>query len=342
MVAGNHTFLGIGQIEAQDRYDEYRTGVPALGNPLTVLLHAAIGRLTGVKAVNSGDHPCEVRLRHQGQTRTVTTESIQALDAGSNRFVGRFAFGAVTPSSVVIAEAGALANIVDDGNGVLHDIGVPANVRGTIDYTTGLIDLTWGGAATAPVTASYTHADYTDFASPTQTTAAAAAALPYTLALGFGRVVPGSVAITDGNPLTFIDDGKGNIIETTGGGAVVRGTINYGTGVIVLTTASLALAGTVTATYTFNPFGTLLAAGAACKVLDTHASPIPELTSEPFADGVSGETRMGLVGVCTVAGAQGTDLVTQWAHFGEDPFRVEIAYSGFSPGGAAATGHANA
>jgi len=342
MVAGNHTFLGIGQVEAQDRISEYRTGVPSHGNPLTTLLHAPIGRLSGVKVVNSGDIACEARLRHQGATKTATTESIQAFDAGGNRFVGRLAHDSVTPGSVVVQEAGALADIVDDGAGVLHDIGIPANTRGTVDYDTGLIALTWGAGATAPVPAPYTHAADTAFVRPQQASSAAAAALPFTLQLGFGRVVPGSVAITDGNPLTFIDDGKGNIIETTGGGAVVAGTIDYGTGVVTLTATTAPLAGTVAATFNFNPFATLLVGGAAAKLLDTHGSPIPELTAQPFAAGIKGESRIGLVGSCTVSGAQGTDLITQWVHYGEEPFRVEIAYSGFPPGGASATGAANA
>lgn len=333
MAAGNQTFLGIGQVEAQDRFDEYRTGVPSLGNPLTVLLHAPVGRLSGVKVVNTGDIGAQVRLQHQGAVKAVVSEIIQALSAGGNRFVGALAHGSITPGSIVIHEAGVLADIVDDGAGVLHDIGIPANVRGSVNYTTGVVDLTWGAAATAPVTASYTHSAYTDFVSPQQAASKAAGVFPFTLPLGFGRVVPGSVAITDGNPLTFVDDGKGNIIETTGGGAVVRGTIDYATGIITLTAASAALAGTVAATFTFNPFGAMVVAGAGCKLLDTHGSPIPEFTAQPFAVGIKGESRIGLVGVCSGAGAQGTDLVTQWTHFGAEPFRVELAFSGFPPGG---------
>lgn len=356
MVAGNHLFQGIGQIEAQDRSDEYRTGVPALGSALTLLLHAPAtaprGRLTGVQVVNSGELRAELRLRHQGQVKTVTTEQIVAFDQGGDLYVGRLQFGAITPGSFVATEAGALADVVDNGLGVLHDIGIPANTRGTINYVTGVISLQWPGAVTQPATVAYTHTDYTDFVSPAQTSPSitppggtGTGGVAEVFSTGTGRVNPGSVSFsTNGGALTFVDDGKGTIVETTGGSAAVAGTIDYATGTITVDTASLALTAVAfTVAFTFNPFATLLAGGAASKLLDTFGSPIPELTQQPWAAGLKDENRVGLVGACTEAGANGTDLVTQWAHFGEDPFRVETAFSGFPPGGAVAvSGNANA
>lgn len=338
MAAGNHTFLGIGQVEAQDRTDEYRTGVPALGSPLTVLLHAPIGRLSGVKAVNSGERAAELRLRHQGQVKSVAAEHLVAFDQGGNLYAGRLQHGALTPGSLVFTEAGALADVVDDGNGVLHDLGAPAATRGTVDYATGEFSLQWPGAVTQPATVAYTHSDYTDFVSPTQQSTTAGGAAPLTQTLGFGRVVPGSISVSDATK-TFVDDGKGNLIETTGGGAAVAGSVDYVAGTI---TFDVATSGTITTSYTFNPFGTRLAGGAASKLLDTYGSPVPELTQQPWAAGLKGESRVGLVGACVEAGAQGTDLITCWTHFGEEPFRVEAAYSGFPPGGAVAiAGRAN-
>lgn len=356
MAAGNHLFLGIGQIEAQDRQDEYRTGVPALGAVLTLLLHAPAGgarsRLAGVQVVNSGETRAELRLRHQGQSKAVATEQLVAFDQGANLYVGRLQFGAITPGTFVATEAGALADVEDDGLGVLHDVGIPANVRGTIDYTTGVISLQWPGAVTQPATAAYTHTDYTDFASPAQTSpshtppgATGTGGVPEVFSTGTGRVNPGSVSFsTNGGALTFVDDGKGNIIETTGASAAVAGVIDYATGIITITTATVALTAVAfTVAFTFNVFATLLAGGAASKLLDTYGSPIPELTQQPWAAGLKDEARVGLVGVCVDANPNGTDLVTQWSHFGEDPFRVEIAHSGFPPGGAVAvSGNANA
>jgi len=343
MVAGNHTFLGINEIEAQDRINEHRCGVPPHGTGREVLLHAPVTGTSGVRVVNVGEARCELRLRHQGQIKAVTAELLAALAATATHYVGRLQFKDITPGSVSIVNAGAPLTIVDDGAGVLHDTGVPTAVRGTIDYATGLIDFTYGAAPTEPVQIAYSHSDYTDFASPQQASSAAAGAFPFALQLGFGRVNPGSVSITEGTPLTFVDDGKGNIIETTGGIAVVVGTIDYATGLVTLTSASGALAGTVTATYTFNPFAAHLVRGAAAKMLDTYDSSLPEFTAQPWAVGIGGETRVGLVGEATEANPNGASLVTQWAHYGEEPYRVEGSYSGFPPGGAfAVAGNSNA
>lgn len=341
MVAGNYNFGGIAQVEDQDRVNEVRTGAPALGFGLALLLSAPSKLTAGVHVQNVGELGVQVRLRHAGSTKTRTNERLSALAVGGNRYLGKLQFGKIVPGTLSVTNGGAPLTVVDTGGvGILYDTGTTTQ-RGTINYTTGMIDLQYGAAPTEPVQATYQHQDYTDFASANQTTTKAAAAYPFTIQSGIGRVVPGSVSLTEGTPLTFVDDGKGNIIETTGGTSVKRGTIDYRTGVVTLTAGSGALAGTVTMTYQFNPFGAGLVGGGAAKLLDLFGNAIPELTAEPWADGVAGESRVGLVGEAFEAGPSGGFLVSQWVHFGEEPYRVEEEFSAFPPGGVAALGLTN-
>lgn len=333
---GNYTFAGINEVEAQDRHDEYRTGVPALGDGQTLLDAPAPDArkiLSKVHLHNTGSHAALLRLQHQGATKSVGAEILSSFDVGGNRFTGSLQFKALVPGTVVVTEGGALADIVDDGAGTLHDLGIPANVRGTVDYVNGLLDLTWGGAATAPVTVAYDHQDATDFSSAAQAlTATAAGAYPETFQSTVGRVIPGSVSLTDG-ALTFVDDGKGNMIETTGGIATVVGTVDYGTGLVTLTSGTAPMSAVVdatTLTTSYNPFASLLQPGGQATA-DFLNSQIPELTQEPWADGLKGESRVSLWGECLTA-AQ-TNLITKWYHASEDPFRVDAPFSGFPAGG---------
>lgn len=343
MVAGNHLFLGINEVEAQDREDEVRTGVPALGSGLLLLLHAPVLGTSGVKVINVGGLRAQLRLMHQGSTKAVSGEHLVGLDAGSNAFIGKLAHGSIVPGTLVITNAGAPLTVVDDGAGGLVDVGTTTS-RGTIDYAQGLLSLQYGAAPTQPVVAAYSHTAYTDFVSPAQATshtppgATGTGGVSELVQLGFGRVVPGSVSFsTNGGALTFVDDAKGRIIETTGGSAAVAGSINYATGLIDISTASIALTAVAfTVTFTFNPFAAALVAGAAAKMFDTYANGIPEMTSQPWAAGLKGESRVGLVGEAMEAGAEGAALITQWSHYGADPYRVEDAFSGFPPGGAVA------
>jgi hypothetical protein len=333
----NYEFAGIAHAEAQDRHDEYRTGVPSLGGGQVLLdAPAPTSRafISKVHAFNSGEHAALLRLRHQGTVKSVAAEILSAFAAGGNRYAGSLQNRAIVPGTIVITEAGAPVDIVDDGAGVLHDIGIPANTRGTVNYATGVVDFTWGAAATDPVTVAYDHTDAADFASAAQAeTFTAAAAYPETFQTGIGRVNPGSVTLGDG-ALTFVDDGKGNMIETTGGVADVQGTVDYGTGVITLVGGTAPLNGAanaVTIGYTYNPFASLLAAGGGQALADLYNSQIPELTNAPWAAGINGESRLQLWGESRATG--GTNLITKWYHASEDPLRVEAPFSGFPPGG---------
>lgn len=333
----NYEFAGIGHAEAQDRMDEYRTGVASLGDGQALLVAPAPTArqfVSKLSAHNAGGEAAHLRLRHQGATKAAAGEILSSMSVGGNRYTGRLANRSLVPGSLVISEAGALLDIVDDGNGVLHDLGIPANVRGTVNYTTGVIDVTFGAATTDPVTAAYSHTDATDFASAAQgQTFTAAAAYPETFKTGIGRVNPGTVTLTDG-ALTFVDDGKGNMIETTGGIATVVGTVDYATGLITLTSGSAPLSGVADAVavgYVYNPFAGLLAKGAGQSMFDMYNSQIPELTNEPWADGLKGETSLVLWG--EARSPLQTNLITRWYHAGSDPIRVEAPFSGFPPGG---------
>lgn len=332
-MADQLVFQGVGYIEGQDRYNEHRTGVPAQGAG-AILQTAQTRRTTKVFVVNSGEHDVHARLRHQGTTKTQTNENLTALAQSATVYSGALQYKSIVPGSVSFTNAGAPPTIVDDGQGNLYDmgfVGVAANLRGTINYALGTFTLTYGAAPTQPVRATYQHTDAVDFASALQTTTKAAGALPYTIQSGFGRVNPGSVTLTDGTR-TWIDDGKGNIIETVGASAIVKaGTIDYATGIVTLT-AGDAPVGTVTYTYTFNPFAGLVVKAAGCKLLDLMGeSQLPELTTQAWAAGIKNETTLSLWG--ETRDTQQSNLVCQWFFFGEDPYRVTEVFSGFPPGG---------
>jgi hypothetical protein len=337
-MSNNYSFAGIGHVEAQDRTDEYRTGVPSLGDGQELLTAPAPGArqiLSRVHAHNTGEEAAFLRLMHQGASKVVAAELLAAFADTATHYAGSLQFKAITPGSVTITNAGAPVDIVDDGLGVLHDVGIPANTRGTVDYANGVLDWTFGGAPTQPVSVAYTHTDYTDFASATQTTSHVSGGdgtggTPELIPLTFGRVVPGTIAFTDGGGDTFVDDGKGNIVETTVTSVVV-GTVDYATGIITVLTATDAITGTFNVTYQFNPFASLLAAAGGQALMDLFNAQIPELTQEPWADGLKGEARVGLWGESR-SNAQ-TNLVTMWGHASEEPFRVEAPFSGFPPGG---------
>ena len=330
--SGNLLFTGIGEIEAQDRISEHRTGVPGAGSGYGGLLAAPIGRTSCVKVANAGEDAVEIRLRHGSSVKAVAAELVKAFDTGAlTTYRGRLQHGNLVPGSVTISDPGANPDLVDtDSDGILYETGTTV-ARGTVDYVSGNVDWTYGAAATAPVTIAYSHTDPVDFVSPAQVTNQASAGFPFVMPLGFGRVNPGSVSIAHGGVTTYVDDGKGNIIEDTGGLEAVQGSIDYATGIITITGGSAALAGTVAATYSFNPFGQLLAGGGGQGTHTLYPGQIPELSDEPWADGAKGEDEVWLVG--EGRSNRGSNLVTQWSHWGEEPYRVRQVYSAFPPGG---------
>jgi hypothetical protein len=357
MAGDQLVFNGVGFVEAQERVDEYRTGSAPSGTPPTSALlgFAPSKRTNKVFVQNVGEQACELRLKHAGgPTKTQTAENLTALTSGLKVF-GQLQFGKLVPGSLSITNAGAPPTVVDDGLGGLWDvgfIGVAGHSRGTINYLTGALALTYGAAITQPVAATYQHADYTDFASPAQPITGGAHALPYTISVApggngsipFGRMNPNTITFTDG-VTTWIDDGKGNIIETVGVGAVQKvGTVDYMAGVITITTGP-AVAGALSGSYTFNPFAQILQAGGSSKLLDGQ-SQIPELTNAAWGNGVKNDPNLGLFGVTRVTESLGanppftgaaqtsnTNLVTQWTHWGEEPYRVTMVLSSFPPGG---------
>lgn len=330
------SYNGVGFVESQDRVDEYRSGVGAKGSPSTLFL-APVKRTSMIAAVNTGKEACVLRLKHQGAVKTVTNENITAFAQGGNKYVGRLQFGAITPSSVSITNAGAPATVVDDGLGNLFDtgfIGVAAKNRGTVNYTTGDIVLQYGAGPTEPVRASYTDLAPVDFQSAAQVITDAGGANPHTIQLQFGRVVPGSILLDDGTH-TWADDGKGNLIQTDAT-IGIKGTVDYATGTIVKTagTAIGAVGAGIGAgsTFKYNPFAAVLNAAGSAKLFNLY-SQIPELTNAVYAAGVKGETNLALVGEGNVASGQGTNIVTQWSHYSEEPYRVTPVSAGFPPGG---------
>jgi hypothetical protein len=291
-------------------------------------------RTTGIKLCNVGSSDVEARLRHGSSTKSAAAELLVALaqGGGTTIYIGRLQYGQIVPGTVVITDPGANPLLVDDASdpGKLFETGTTVQ-RGTIDYVTGAISITYGAAATEPVVAAYDHNAPVDFVSPAQVTNQASAGFPFVMPLGFGRVNPGSVAITHGGATTYADDGKGNIIETTAANEAVQGSIDYATGVITITGGSAALAGTVAAAYTFNPFGALLVKGAGHSDRTLIPGDIPELSEEPWADGVKGEDEVFLVGQSRDSGDSA--LITKWSHWGEEPYRVRQIFSAFPPGG---------
>lgn len=328
----DYSFNGIQPNEAQDRISDMASGVPSQGAG-QVILAAPPRRSASVHVVNTGDADVILRLLHGQKDKTQTNEQIQALAASSTHYVGKVQYKSIVPGTVSITNAGAPLTIVDDGLGGLYDtgfVGVAASKRGTVNYVTGQIDFTYGAGPTKPVRATYHHTDYTDFLSSTVTDVVASTATPQTIQLTYGRVAPGTVAFADTNPLTYVDDGKGNIIEITAGQFVKRGTIDYGTGTISLASASAGPAGNYTITYKWNPFASVLKNSGGCKLLDVF-NMIPELTGAAWGGGIKGESLLGLFAESRAS--RSSAVRVQWAHYGEEPFRVTELYSSVQPGG---------
>jgi len=334
MSEGNYTYAGVNEVEAQDRVNEHRTGLPAAARGLLALLAAPVKRTTSVKTKNVGGAAAEVRLRHGSSSKAVTAELMTALaqGGGTTIYIGKLQFGDITIGSVVIDDTGANPDLVDDAAdpGKLFETGTTVQ-RGTIDYVTGVVSITYGAAATEPVTAAFSHTAPVDFISPTQVTSqAAAGSFDEVIQLGFGRVNPGSVSIVSGAVPTYVDDGKGNLIQNNVAVAV-QGTIDYVTGLVTITGGSAVASGTIAVTYTFNPFGKLLAAGGGTGEATLYPGDIPELSEEPWADGIKDEDEVFLVGSSRTQDA--TSLITRWTHWGEEPYRVRQIFSAFPPGG---------
>jgi hypothetical protein len=328
---GNYSFAGIGAAEAKDRFNEHRTGVPPVGGK-AALLSAPVRYTTGVDVMNQGSEPADIRLAHGSSDKAVTAEILSALVTGAV-VRGQLAKGAILPGSLSVTDSTGSPQVVSDVNadGLLLDGG--GVQRGTINYLTGELDLTFAGAAVAPVTTSYTHNDFVEFAFAQTQTFTAAAGYPEQFLTQFGRIVPGTVTLTDG-ALTLVDDAKGNMIETTGGIATVVGTIDYALGQIDLTSGTGNLNGGANLTivgYSFNPFGSLLQAGGTFVGFSLLSPDIPEIGSESFADGVKGESRLALIGECRTN--RTTNLLTRWYHHCEEPYRVKEEYTAFGPGG---------
>jgi len=323
----DYSFNGIGTVEAQDRVNEHRTGVPGIGAP-ALLQRAPVKRLSKIAANNVGKEAAYLRLKHGGKTQTRTAESLKIASQGSQVYTGSFQFKNIVPGTVSITNGGAPLTIVDDSAGNLVDTGTTTK-RGTVNYATGAFTFTYGAAETLPVLAAYSHTDYVEFASAAQVITDAGGANPRTITCPFGRVVPGSVVLADGVH-TWADDGKGNIVQTDTGYTVV-GTIDYATGIITKTSGT-AIGASTASSCKFNPFAALIVAGGGQKLFDVQSA-IPELTNEAFADGVKGETYVGLFGDSHAAAGAGTSLIVQWAHYGEEPWRVDDVFSGFPAGG---------
>jgi hypothetical protein len=327
---GSYSFAGIGAAEAKPRENEYRSGVPPAGAGLTPLLSMPAMRTTGVRVMNQGEADSLIVLGHGNKEKAITGEYLVGAFVSTTVYRGKLQFGAVKPKSVTISAAAGPVPLTDPaGDGVLKDAALVA--RGTINYRTGEFGITFASAVTEPVLAAYTHTDFSQFESPVQTNTQAAAAYPFTMAAPFGRLVPRSVSMTDG-VRTFVDDGKGRMVESTGGGAVLRGTVDYGTGVVVLTSGSGALAGTVTMTSKFNPFGALVVKGGGAHGVNILSDAIPELGSEAWADGIKGEASACILGVSR--SGLSSNIVAWVSHHLEESYRVREEYAAFPAGGA--------
>src|SRR5580693_846484 len=104
------TFNGVQAIESQERVDEYKSGVPARGAPAT-LFTAPIIRTAKVGAVNMGQYPCTLRMKHQGSVKTVTSELLAAFSVSSTVFIGQLEHGNIVPGTVSITNAGSPATL---------------------------------------------------------------------------------------------------------------------------------------------------------------------------------------------------------------------------------------
>lgn len=184
-----------------------------------------------------GDDNVRVITRVGGKTTSVSGLPTVADSTGANTAAGVLPNRSITPGTVLFTHGGAGSNVEDDGEGVLQDEG-GGTARGTIDYESGEYSYEASGAK-GETTVAYDHTDYISVSGGSQSeNSTDGAGSPNFSDSTAYPIVPGTLVMDDqGTPSqTFVDDGKGNVIQTNAADAVV-GTVNYGTGAISFTAA---------------------------------------------------------------------------------------------------------
>jgi len=123
---------------------------------------------------NTGKGAVTFTLKKRGQSYSIVDEDIESLQVGAtDRFKGALAKRRITPKTIVITDANATPQRIEDtnGDGILWQTAGPTGptypIRvGTIEYNNGVIDFTFVLVVTlTTVEIDYRHTDWTAFTS---------------------------------------------------------------------------------------------------------------------------------------------------------------------------------
>lgn len=218
-----------------------------------------------VVAVNlrtvSGNDAIRTILKVGGKVITVTGRNATRDKTAATTAAGVLPNLHIVPGSVLFTLPGAGNDIQDDGNGILVDFGT-STARGVINYDTGAYSFTASGAI-GNLSVGYQHTDYISVSggaatAEVDTTGAGTVAQTHTTT---SPIVPGTWTGADTGAQTYVDDAKGNIIQTNVATHIVVGTIDYVNGVVSITASAAVIAVSITHNYTIDKYNKKVAAG---------------------------------------------------------------------------------
>ncbi len=261
---GEYSFNGVGTPPDADKNASLMLGANRKGTlqnskpPVVALAERVVA--VNLRAVR-GSADIRTIVKVGGKVITVTGREATNDKTGANTAAGVLPNLNLVPGSITFHLSGAGNDIEDDGNGVLVDVGT-STVRGSINYETGAYSFTGSGAITN-LTVDYQHTDYisvSDGAATPEVDTTGAGTVAQTHTTSF-PIVPGTWSAADTGAQTYVDDGKGNVIQTNPAQHLKVGTIDYVNGVVTITASAAVIAVSLTHNYTKDKYNKKVAAG---------------------------------------------------------------------------------
>lgn len=260
---GEYSFNGVGTPPDADKNASLMLGATRKGT-LQNAKPQVVALAERVTAVNlrtvRGSADIRTIVKVGGKVITVTGRSAQRDVTAATTAAGVLPNLNIVPGSVTFHLSGAGNDIEDDGNGVLVDVGT-STVRGSINYETGAYSFT-GSGAIGNLTVDYQHTDYVSVSGGAATAEVdtTGAGTPNQTHTTTDPIVPGTWTGADAGTQTFVDDAKGNVIQTNTATHAVAGTIDYVNGVVVIVAAAN-INTSITHNYTKDKYNKKVAAG---------------------------------------------------------------------------------
>lgn len=259
-----YSFNGIGTPPDADKNASVMIGAGRKGTlqnakpPVSALAE----RITSVNLRTvSGSFDIRTILKVGGKVITVVARNATRDKTAATTAAGVLPNLNIVPGSVLFTLPGAGNDIQDDGNGILVDFGT-STARGVINYATGAYSFTASGAI-GNLSVGYQHTDFISVSGGAATaevdvTGAGTVAQTHTTSF---PIVPGTWAGNDAGAQTYVDDAKGNIVQTNVAVHLVVGTIDYVNGVVSITASAAVIGASITHNYTKDLFNKKIAAG---------------------------------------------------------------------------------